>query len=402
MLKPIEERIKEYIDNFYEDDKDLATIAKFQKLSIKDDTIVDSLEYKTICASVFNLLKNTNLTNKYRIEIDKSCTSLIQKLFNTYVDDSTFVITSSHDHKATTSLLKDKNQYIVNLFRLQDKQERIKIFQEMLAAFKKSKCTNIFCMMVGTTPHSAIVIDQDFFIELKNMFVKNSLPHLMFLDDCQGIFILERNYEIFDGFLATGHVLSHLFPDVGLLFTKLPQKIGYLNKQTLIDLYNKIKIIVKYKDKAKNFNALINEYFAGSSFEQYTNEASHQFALSLRNTINNPKYDNKFIKYGIRFNPINCEDNFVRLRYHEVIIQDPDVFIKGLHELKTHLNKLSRFKELAPVNLNYSLESREEMQNLNLDSNITLNKKIKNLLTFEQQKLIQQRFYSLYIQKRTK
>lgn len=42
------------------------------------------------------------------------------------------------------------------------------------------------------------------------------------------------------------------------------------------------------------------------------------------------------------------------------------------------------------------------MQNLNLDSNITLNKKIKNLLTFEQQKLIQQRFYSLYIQKRTK
>lgn len=391
----IEDKIKNYIDNFYEQ-PDLLQLTKPLSIEIKNDLTYTN-EYLNACNSIIKLLKSNNLIDKYRIEIDKSCTSLIQKLFKTYVNENTFVITSSHDHEATTNMLVGKNQYIINVFKLQDKQERIKIFQEILDSFKKSKCTNIFCIMVGTTPHSAITIDQNFFIELKTVFIKNNLPHLMFLDDCQGIFMIERNYEVFDGFLATGHVLSCLFPDVGLLFTKLPQQIGYINKQALIDLYNKIKIIVKYKDKANDFNKLMSEYFKDTSFNQYSNEPSHQFSLSLRNTINSTKYDSKFIKYGIRFNPINCEDNFVRLRYHEVIIQDSDVFIKGLRELKTHLNKLSRFKELAPVNLNYSLESREEMQNLNLDSNIKLNERIKSLLSVNQQELIQQRFCLLYM-----
>lgn len=398
-MSQIENKIKNYIDNFYEP-SDLLQLTKSMQVNTKDDTTYNNSEYLNICNGILGLLQNSNLSNKYRIEIDKSCTNLIQKLFNTYTNENTFVITSSHDHEATTSLLTDKKHYIINLFRIQDKQERVKVFQEILTEFKKSKCNNIFCIMVGTTPHSAITIDQMFFAELKSLFINNHLPHLMFLDDCQGIFIIERNYETFDGFLATGHVLSSLFPDVGLLFTKLPQRIGYLNKQTLLELYNKIKIVVKYKDKAKMFNTLMSEYFTNTTFDQYKQEAPHQFALSLRNTINNTKYDAKFIKYGIRFNPINCEDNFVRLRYHEVIIQDSDKFIEGLHELKTHLSKLARFKELVVAKTQHSLESqsREESTDLNLTTNIKLNKKITTILSIEQQKIIQQRFNLLHMQ----
>ena len=396
----IEAKIKDYIDNFYEQ-SDLLQLTKYTPVNIKDDTVYNDSEYLSICNHVLVLLKNSNLTNKYRIEIDKSCTDLIKNLFKTYTDENTFIVTSSHDHQATTNMLGDKKKYIVNLFRLQNKEERPKIFQEIIAAFRESGCKSLFCIMVGTTPQSAIVIDQAFFIELKHLFIRNNIPHLMFLDDCQGIFVMERNYEVFDGFLATGHVLSCLFPNIGLLFTKLSQRIGYINKQTLANLYNKLEIIDKYKDKANCFNQLMSEYFVNNTtFTQYKNEAPHQFALSLRNTINNPKYDSKFIKYGIRFNPIDCEDNFVRLRYHEVLIQDSDTFLKGLQELKTHLHKLSRFKELSTENLDYSLQSREDTQDLTL--NVKLNKRIQSLLDINQQELIQQRFRSLYTQQRTR
>jgi hypothetical protein len=394
----IENKIKDFIDNFYKD-ADLLELAKFVPVQLENTTPNTDLDYIAICNKIFDLLKNSTLKNKYRIEIEERCTHLIKKLFKTYVKEDTFVITSSHDHQSTTNMLGDSKQYIINLFRLQNKQERIKIFQEIVDAFKESKCKNIFFIMVGTTPQSAVTIDQSFFVELKHLFIKNNIPHLMFLDDCQGIFIIERNYDIFDGFLASGHVLSCLFPDVGLLFTKVPQQIGYINKQALLNLYNKFEIMSKYKDKASTFNSLLTEFFKSeNNFEKYKNEAPHQFSLNLRNTINNAKYDTKFIQYGIIFNPINCEDNFVRLRYHEALIQDADTFINGLKELKIHLNKLSRFKEFTNGNKLEFSQPRED----HLELEVELNKKIRPILDQNQQNLIQKRFFSSYLQQKTR
>lgn len=400
MLKPIEERIKEYIDDFYEDDKDLVTMTKFQELSIKDDTTIDSLEYKTICASIFNLLKNTNLIDKYRIEIDKSCTSLIQKLFSTYVDKDTFIITSSHDHEATTSLITDAHKkYIVNLFDIQEIEGKLKVFNEIIESFKKSRCTKIFCIMVGTAPQAAITVDQSFFKELKHVFIKNNIPHIMVLDDCQGIFMIERNYEIFDAFLATGHVLSCLFSNIGFLFTKLNKKLGYINKQTLNTLWDKLQIINKYKYKAIQFNSLMQEYFNENeiAFKQYKNEAPHQFALNLYNTISNEKYHARFVQYGIRFNPVQNEGNFVRLRYHEAIIQDSNNFLNGLKALKTHLNKLARFKEFNDKKLGYSNEEiYKAYEFTDLMQTVKINPKLKTLLSANSYQQIQERFFNFY------
>lgn len=394
----IEDKIKDFIDNFYTD-TDLSELVKLVPITLKDTTSNNDLGYKTICNKVFDLLKNSTLKDKYRIEIEERCTYLIQKLFKTYVKKDTLVITSSHDHQSTTNMLGDSKRYIVNLYRLQDKQERIKIFEEIAATFKENNCKDIFFIMVGTTPQSAITIDQSFFIELKQYFIKHNIPHLMFLDDCQGIVMIERNYDIFDGFLASGHVLSLLFPDVGLLFTKLPQQIGYINKQVLSDLYKKFEIVDKYKNKASMFNDLLTDYFSSeNNFKKYKNEVPHQFALSLKDTINNAKFDVKFIKYGIIFNPINCDDNFVRLRYHEAIIQDSDTFIKGLKELKTHLKKLARFRDFTKGTVKYSQDREDDLPM----SKVELNKKLQAMLNLKQQNRIQERFLSAYLQQKTR
>ena len=388
------QEIKDYIDNFYETD-DLLRLAKTVIVNTKDDTSIFDPSYITICNKILDLLKNSHLKDKYRIEIDVRCTNLIDKLFKAYVNPDTFVITSSHDHEATTSRLGNNKKYIVNLFRLQDKQERMNIFEEIITAFKESKCKNVFCLMVGTTPQSAVMIDQAFFIGLKHKLTSNNIPHLIFLDDCQGLVIMERNYEIFDGFLATGHVLSSLFPNVGLLFTKLPQKIGFTNKQTLIDVFDKLEIIDKYKDKAKGFNDLLSKYFestlTNTGFTEYKNEVPHQFAIALPDTKAYKKLDYDFLPYGIRFNPIDTRDNFVRIRYFEAIVLDSDFFVEGLSKLKKSLVHLSKRKEMAINDIQYTDESRDPNYDLFLSlEKKKLNSKFNNVLTVEQLKYLRE------------
>ena len=388
------QEIKDYIDNFYETD-DLLKLAKTVIVNTKDDTSASDPSYITICNKILDLLKNSHLKDKYRIEIDVRCTNLIDKLFKVYVSPDTFIITSSHDHEATTSRLGNNKKYIVNLFRLQDKQERMNIFEEIITAFKESKCKNVFCLMVGTTPQSAVMIDQAFFIGLKHKLTNNNIPHLMFLDDCQGLVIMERNYEIFDGFLATGHVLSSLFPNVGLLFTKLPQKIGFTNKQALIDVFDKLEIIDKYKDKAKGFNALLSKYFestlTNTGFTEYKNEVPHQFAIALPDTKAYKKLDYDFLPYGIRFNPIDTRDNFVRIRYFEAIVLDSDFFVEGLSKLKKSLVHLSKRKEMAINDIQYTDESRDPNYDLFLSlEKKKLNSKFNSVLTAEQLKYLRE------------
>ena len=389
--------IKDYIDDFYETD-DLIRLAKNTPIFIENDTTKSDLAYQAVCNKILDLLQNSHLRDKYKIEIDVRCTNLIQKLFKTYVTDDTFIITSSHDHEATTDMLGNNKRYIINLFRLQDKQERIKIFGEIISAYKESGCKNVFCIMVGTTPQSAVVIDQTFFIELKHKLTNNSVPHLMFLDDCQGLLMIERNYEIFDGFLASGHVLSCLFPSVGLLFTKLPHQIGYINKQTLINVFDKLEIINKYKDKALGFNEVLSNYFESilkdTGFKKYKNEAPHQFSMALPDTTVSKKQDVDYLPYGIRFNPMDTCDNFVRIRYFEAIVLDSNFFVEGLNKLKKDLVHMQKRKEMQIEDLRYTNESRDKGKDLYLElDEMKLNSKFKNVLTIQQLQTIRENMF---------
>ena len=104
-------KIKDYIDNFYETD-DLIRLAKNTPIFIENDTTKSDLAYQVICNKILDLLQNSRLRDKYRIEIDIRCTNLIQKLFKTYVTNDTFIITSSHDHEATTDMLGNNKRYM--------------------------------------------------------------------------------------------------------------------------------------------------------------------------------------------------------------------------------------------------------------------------------------------------
>ena len=270
----------------------------------------------------------------------------------------------------------------------------------IVTEFKNGHYKKLFFIMVSTVSQLCVSIDEGFFAKLKAVLVKEQIPHIMVLDSCQDIFIIKKNYEIFDAFLATSHVLSCLLPKVGLLFTKLPKQVGFVNTEILNLIYPKLEIINKYKDKAIIFNNLMHEYFKPTmerlNFNIFENETPHQFSIALPNTIIQDKWDIQFAPYNIRFNPINSNFNFVRLRYHELIIQDSSKLLEALKSLKSILKQI-HFHQQYDINKVYDNKKRDLNKYFKPLAN--LSPKIKILLNSKQILLIQQMFMTDHNQK---
>ena len=396
----IEAKLKDYIDNFYEE-KDLLTMAKpivFNTDNIQNDTPYYPDKYKDICNKILRLLDNIDLLDKYRIEVDYRCRFLTEKLLKTYVDSDSLVITSNSDHNTTLDLLNNYNTCIIDRNKIKDNQELV--IENIVTEFKNGHYKKLFFIMVSTVSQLCVSIDESFFAKLKAVLVKEQIPHIMVLDSCQDIFIIKKNYEIFDAFLATSHVLSCLLPKVGLLFTKLPKQVGFVNTEILNLIYPKLEIINKYKDKAIIFNNLMHEYFKPTmerlNFNTFENETPHQFSIALPNTIIQDKWDIQFAPYNIRFNPINSNFNFVRLRYHELIIQDSSKLLEALKSLKSILKQI-HFRQQYDINKVYDNKKRDLNKYFKPLAN--LSPKIKILLNSKQILLIQQMFMTDHNQK---
>ena len=396
----IEAKLKDYIDNFYEE-KDLLTMAKpivFNTDNIQNDTPYYPDKYKDICNKILRLLDNIDLLDKYRIEVDYRCRFLTEKLLKTYVDSDSLVITSNSDHNTTLDLLNSYNTCIIDRNKIKDNQELV--IENIVTEFKNGHYKKLFFIMVSTVSQLCVSIDEGFFAKLKAVLVKEQIPHIMVLDSCQDIFIIKKNYEVFDAFLATSHVLSCLLPKVGLLFTKLPKRVGFVNTEILNLIYPKLEIINKYKDKAIIFNNLMYEYFKPTmerlNFNIFENETPHQFSIALPNTIIQDKWDIQFAPYNIRFNPINSNFNFVRLRYHELIIQDSSKLLEALKSLKSILKQI-HFHQQYDINKVYDNKKRDLNKYFKPLAN--LSPKIKILLNSKQILLIQQMFMTDHNQK---
>lgn len=342
----IEDKITNYIKNYFtEEERSVLRAYYLDKYEIDDTTIADT-EYQNLTKLCKTIIKSP-ISDKYRIEVGPSCSYLIHKLVDTYVDNSTLVLTTEQEHSSVKDALKTaKNILVLNVNDLYSHEICDKVVEE----FKSRKCNKVFLLMAGTLPGTFEVIKQKAFTNLKATLLKNNIPNLFILDDCQGCGFIFRDYDLFDGILATGHVFIPGF-DMGILFTKLNKKIGYFNKTGLKHLVEKINIILKHRDKALTFNNLLSEYFDNEltnlGFEKFNNQALHRFAFKITNNpFTQEQYDD-LIKYKVRVSDSHTPITNISIRCHEIMIQDPDKVIKGLELTKKLLKKIYRVKELG-------------------------------------------------------
>ena len=222
-------------------------------------------------------------------------------------------------------------------------------------------------MMAGVIPGSAEVLNQQFFVNLKNSLVTNSIPHTLILDDCQGIYMTKRDYSIFDGILGTAHVLIKTNFEMGILFTKLKHKIGYFNKAALNVFADKLMIVCNHRQNALKFNELVSEFLKdeidNKDFEMKSTQAQHMAVIKANKIKFNQKYADELEAVNITFSELNTPVGMIRLRYQEAIMKDPNEYIKKLNRLKHILRSLKRGKELRESvifdnseNINYNFE----------------------------------------------
>lgn len=302
----------------------------------------DPIKYKQILDKYFNLMLNCNISSDtHEMKCDKKATFFINKLFNKYADDDTLIICSEDEHTSVRDNLKNcKNvltlNYIDDICNL-----KINNIIQKAKLYKK-----VFVYMIGTHISTGRIVPQTFFIRLKEALIKNNIQHIMVLDDVHGMFLVPRDYSIFDYIVFTAHALIKDF-DEGMLVCKKEDTIeGNKGYNWLEEYYKSLQVILKRQEKLRLFNTIMTEYFSKyliyDNFKLYNNRvASHIFSIAIKNK----NFDEELYKvlkneYYIRLEGYNDEKapyTFIRFRAAQ-FIKAPEKMIEGIELLESVLS----------------------------------------------------------------
>ena len=343
--------IERYIKDFYTlDEKALITsttnigfsVEKFKKEFNSNEWLNIENKYK-------DLLPYSSLDD-FHLEVADRASFFIKKIFSKYVTDDTFVIHSSFEHpnvEKELAKVKHKKQLLYNQIISFN-------FEGFLTEYKISGCNKIFVYVPGTSTCTGQIIPQYFYTSIKAACEKYNIPCMMVCDDVHGMFITPRDYSIFDFVLYTCHSFISNF-DMGMLWSKYNEKLGYTNIERANAYYNNLILFLSKSDEIRIFPLLLAEYFAEELadpkyIELYTNTSCHIFALKTKGLIFNQKYFDLCDKYNVRLGETRSFINFMRFRIQEFILEDPSILLNGLAMTKEAISKFKAKAEFLPSN----------------------------------------------------
>lgn len=343
-MQNIDNEFLKYLEGFVNTSDYTYLLNVYDKKHAFDDTTTTDPEYLNLTTFYNRLL---NLTDKYRVEVDCNCTSLIEKLFARYVNADTFVLTTEQEHPAVKAYLPAKNTFIISINELDNPLA----ISQIITKFRQTSYKKLFLIMSGVVAGSSKIIKQSFFEQLKVELNKAHIPHLFVLDDCQGLFMTPRNYAIFDAILGTAHVIVRYGFSMGILFTKLPDRIGYINKASLKAFINKLKYVFNHKAEATRFNTIVHSFLGneidGNILNVKAGQASHMITISTTGVKFNQRSADELSTYGMLFSELNTKNRLIRLRYQDAILFNPRAYLDGLYKLKRVLHSLKKMNEFA-------------------------------------------------------
>lgn len=323
-----------------------------------DNTSAD--EWKRISDTYKALLPYGHL-DQFRLEVGESGSFFIRDIFSRYIDDDTFVVTSRHEHETVKDCLKavkHKLELVYEDIILLD-------INSIYDAYVKSGCKKFALYMVGTLIATGEIIPQEFFERLK----KKIPDGLYIIDDVHGMFITPRDYSMFDAVIYTCHSWVSSF-NMGLIWSRLPDKIGYRSKENTVLYLDLIKVIIEKFDKVRLFKTVLIEFFAAEladskTYGLFNRTTQHIFALVTYGLVFTQEFYDEMFKECIRFGETLSYRNFVRIRFQEFILKDPDEAIKALNRLKQILKFLKQVRDQSGIETVFTGEKNVTRKHLN-------------------------------------
>ena len=334
----MEKLIKQYLESFFTIDEKFIVKKAYNISNYKISEVSEWLDAET---RFKQLLPYTDLNNFY-IEIAESCSFFIKKLFENSITNDTFII-STTEHVTIQQCLSN----ITNKFILQYNTIKNFDINTILNQYEQSGCKRIVLYFTGIV--ETHVLPLEFCYKLKNILIDKGIEHIIILDDVQSMFLIPKDYTIFDYVLFTCHSLLPNF-DSGILLSKTYENLGYQDAAVLNEYLYGLKIVLNKLDKLNLFNLLLQQYYAEELanedlFDIPKNCIQNNFYLQLKtdlsyNILN--KYSNELEVYGIRLG-----GNILMIRGINFIIQDPTKAMEGLNRLKSILQKCIKLKNKA-------------------------------------------------------
>lgn len=281
--------------------------------------------------------------DSYNIKVNRSASDFIKYLLNTYVDDNTCILGVDEHYIIRDTINTHRNSF----FLTKDIVENFDI-DIILQKYKQTHCNKFFVYVTGMI--DTTIIPQSFYIKLKKYLVEQNIEHIMIMDDIQSMFIIPRNYSIFDYVLFTTHSLIPTFK-LGMIFSKKDIDCGFIDEDKLKKFLVLLKFILNKYNKFCMFNNIMYQYFAEELIRKDLFKVS---SFSIPNGfyiwIINEKIKNYIQKYKDELLNYHIElSHYIGIKSNFIMEQDISHTIEGFKKLKVILNKAIQLKNKIEI-----------------------------------------------------
>lgn len=290
--------------------------------------------------------------DEYHLYLGKSATELINKICDKHIKDDTLVITSIVEHPAVKDAVArlgrtGKDHIIMDYI---NGIQNLNISQ-VVEACENKKYKKAFVLIIGTQVTTGEVTPQKFFTKLKDYLTSQGIETVMAIDDAQGMYLVPRNYNIFDYVIYTAHTLvrEHL---MGMLWSKKELDFGMQYSGWLQQYLNKLKVMMKFQDKYNSFSDVLNdefrEYLYRSDINCVTDSVPYIFSIKVdcppQFIYNDYTVDEWLSEYEVKLESDNSDWFYIKLRAAQYITT-PEKLTKAIPLIKGLLDKVIDYKE---------------------------------------------------------
>lgn len=335
--------VQQYFDSFFDhNEKDLFMSELNYDGKFYNYVNSEPDEWKKAETLFKSLLPYGHLDDFY-MEINKNATSFIDQLFSRYIDDDTFTLSILEHESIINNVNKlDKKMILTwNIVKSLD-------FKSIINTYQNSGCHKLFIYCSGIIESN--IIPQEFYIELKKHLVEHNIQHTFIFDDVQSMFVVPRDYRMFDCVLFTCHSLVPHY-NSGILFSKKDEQMGFRDAKPLCNFIDILKpTFIDKKENIYLFRFMIEQFLAKELFRTdvfYLPPCVswNMFFLVIikaklvNNVIN--QYKDQLVNFKIDF-----YDNTVMIKLNFILQKQPQEIIHGLECFKKMLQKIIKINDI--------------------------------------------------------
>lgn len=193
-------------------------------------------------------------TINYNVYFDTCATNIIDWLFNQYVDDDTLVITTMSEHPS----VKKNLEKCKNVLYMCCNGKVIKEFYKQSDQIRKFK--KVFVYSIALSVGDGQITYNDIMQDLKRDLDLMQIQSIFVLDAVQELFMLPRDYSLYDYVIGTAHAFVTQY-DTGILFSReyiesLKECLSRGNQY--LDL---LSILMRNKEKLYQFKYVMMQVF---------------------------------------------------------------------------------------------------------------------------------------------